>query len=464
MTIWCPNKDDIKRPAYKSLATIILTAIDTGELKGGDQLPPHRELAYQLGLSVQTISRAYEELIRINAISGEVGRGTFINSIQSDTRSPHFYLPADQRSTLIDLSVLKPVCDQIHIDHMRAALSDLSTNLPTDVVHSFRPASAHHFYGEKARAWIAKCGVLHLKETVLLTNGNTSSMTVALMTAAKPGDIVVTEEIGHHTLKPLMSYLGLRLKGLKLDHEGILSDDFERLCVTQPVKALYIMPTGLNPTATTMGLERRKVIIEIARKYDVLIIENDAWGPIQPNRPPPIAALAPERALYFTSLTKCIMPGLRVGYLVVPDTLSAAAKNRHLVTNWMATSLMAEIASRWIENGVAEELLDWQKAALRDRNQIATRHLQEHVFHESPNGMHIWLPLPSSWSEQAFVDHANQNGVAVAPGSSFSISDTPTSSAVRVCLGTSSREQLSEDLKVISKILKSQPEPTLLSI
>lgn len=464
MTIWAPKKGELKRPAYRSLAAVILRAIENGDLAGGDRLPPHRDFAYDLGLSVQTVSRAYEELIRVGAVTGEVGRGTFVNHNQVDSRSAYFFLPVEQRRSLIDLSVLKPVGAQIHIDHMRSALTALADNLPADTVFSFQPASGHQFYGDKARAWLELCGVTPSSDSILLTNGNTASMTIALMTAAKPGDLVVTEEMGHHTLKPLTTYLGLRLRGVEIDSEGVVPRDFERICATQQVKALYVMPSGLSPTAAIMGPERRQELIDIARRFNVLIIENDAWGPLPKDRLPPIAALAPDITFYFTSLTKCIMPGLRVGYLIVPETLSAAAKNRHLVTNWTATSLMAEIASRWIQDGVAEELLAWQKAALQRRHDIVEECLKGVAHAASPNGLHIWLPLVAPWSEELFISHARSSGVAVTAGSVFAVNGYPRKPGVRICIGSATEAQLAEGLRLVVQLLNNPPELMVPSI
>ena len=360
MTIWPPNPEDIKRPAYRTLANCLIQAIEAGEVKDGDQLQTHRELADQLGLSIQTISRAYEELIRRGFVSGEVGRGTFVRASGYNSNSPWQDKGDDQNNPLIDCSILKPVSASTHMDSMRVALSQLSDNLPASVIFSFRPTRAQYLYHDAAAIWLARCGIETCPEVVQLTNGNTSAMTVALMTAASVGDLIVTEEMCHHTLKPLTRYLGLRLKGLETDEQGILPEDFEHACVSEPVKALYVMPSGLNPLARMMGIERREALCEIAHKYDVLLIENDAWGPIQSQRPLPFAALAPERTFYFTSFTKCIMPGLRSGYLIVPAPLASASANSHLVSNWMATPMLAEIASRWIKDGTAVRLLEWQ--------------------------------------------------------------------------------------------------------
>lgn len=461
MTIWPPRHEDLKRPAYRSLAEVVMEAVEAGELRNGDKLPTHRDLAYNLGLSVQTVSRAYEELIRRGVIAGEVGRGTFVRSERSDTKTP--FLPDSQHGEIIDCSLLKPVFERLHHDAMRDALASLSADIPTSVLSSFRPSVALSRYTDASLVWLRMCGLRTQSQSLLLTNGNTSAMTIALMTAANPGDLIVTEELGHHTLKPLTRYLGLRLRGLAIDEEGVVPSAFAYACEKEVVKALYVMPTALNPTATTMSAERRSELVSIARARDVLIIENDAWGPLQADRPAPIASLAPERTFYFTSLTKCILPGLRFGFLIVPDTYEAAAANRHLVTNWIVTAMMAEIGTRWISDGTAERLMNWQKAALGERNQLVSRIFSETPYKGSENGMHIWLPLPQAWTEDGFVAHARLNGIAVGPGSSFAVSDMAVESGVRICLGSESIQALEKGLTTVSRLFRSQPEPALLT-
>lgn len=464
MTIWPPNKAALTRPIYRSLANAILSAIDQGQLLKGDRLPTHRDLAYELQISIQTVSRAYEELTRIGAISGEVGRGSYVLGKQSDTKSSHFYLPTDQRSKLIDLSVLNPVCEQIHLDAMQSVLKDMSESLPPDVVMSFRPAVTRHPHLEQARKWLQFCGLTTSLESILLTNGSTSSMTVALMTAARSGDYVITEEFGHHTLKALTGYLGMKIGGCPIDEEGIIPEELERMCLLHHPKVLFLMPDGLNPKARIMGTSRRKEIAELAKKYDFLIIENDAWGPIQEERKTPIACFAPDRVFYFTGMSKCLMPGLRAGFLVLPDEYAAAARNRHLVTNWKAAAISMEIASRWISDGTAKKLLNWQKSALSSRNDLVKTHLSGTPYFGTNNGMHIWLPLPEWWSEDAFIARLRNEGVGVGPGSAFAIDAGKSANAIRVCLGNPSVDELVKGLIIINNLIRQQPDLDSLSL
>jgi DNA-binding transcriptional MocR family regulator len=275
---------------------------------------------------------------------------------------------------------------------------------------------------------------------------------------------VLTEEVGHHTLVPLCSYLGLRLAGLAIDREGVLPDAFERACRNGEASALFVHPNAASPTSALMGAARRGELVELARRHQVQIIENDAWGPLIESGLPPLAALAPERTLHVTSLTKCVMPGLRTGFLVVPDPLVPAAANRQLVTTWMATALLAEIAARWIENGTALSLVRWQRTALRRRQKIAAEILRDLPYSAHPGGLQVWLPLPAGVREDQFVAQARLHGVGIAPGASFATSPDPGWPAVRIAIGATGEAELRAGLGIVADLYRSRPEPTLLAI
>ena len=448
MSAWPPSPEAIERPAYRSLARIISRAIETGELAPGDRLPTHRDLAWRLGLSVQTVSRAYETLIRSDILSGQVGRGTFVRGTGGDRAPPYARLDADAH--VIDCSMLTPVVGGPQARLMSEALAALAQDLPHDALTSYRPRRAVAGYIDAMVGWLRLCGVAAPPDRVIPTNGATAAMTVALMTAAPPGSLVVTETLGHHTLTTLPRHLGLHLAGLPVDAEGILPAALDRACREGPVRALYAMTAGLSARACTMGAERRLAICEIARRHDVLIIENDAWGPIEPGRPPPLAALAPERVFYFTGFSKCTVPGLRLGALVAPGPFVEAAATRHLATNWMAPAIIAEIGARWIRDGTAEVLLDWQRRALGRRNRIATQALAGLDWAGGPRGLHVWVGLPDSIDEGRFVADALARGVALASGSAFAIDVAePYPRGVRICLGGPSERELAQALAIV---------------
>jgi DNA-binding transcriptional MocR family regulator len=361
--------------------------------------------------------------------------------------------------------MLKPVMDDIHREAMEAALADFGPELAAPLLFSFRPNVALARHRRAAASWLERCGVVVTnQDNVLPTNGATPAITTALLTALRPGDILATEAIGHHTLRPLARHLGIVLRPIPLDEEGMNPAALDDAARDPHVKAVFLMPNGAGPTAAVMSAARRKDIVEVAARHDLAIIENDALGPLIEQADPPLSALAPERCLYITSFTKCVMPGLRAGYLVLPDRMVAAAANRHLVTSWMATPLIAEIAARWVEDGTAWRLTSWQRHALEERQMLAAGMLDRSDASYRPSGMHVWLPLPDHWTVDEFVGQARLQHVALAPGHAFAMTDDIEVNAVRVCCGGVSEADLTKGLTILSRLLKSEPEPTLLAI
>nr|MBO1961228.1 PLP-dependent aminotransferase family protein [Sinorhizobium medicae] len=461
MTNWTPDTTLLRRPAYLSLADQFARAIQEGRLQNGARLPTHRKLADDLKLSVQTVSRAYDELIRRGLISGEVGRGSFVQTRPREPEPP--YLP-ERLGELIDLSILKPVCEQYHLEKMRQGFAWLAENLPASSALSFRPNMVFPRHRNIAAEWLLRCGLDVSPLNINLTNGATSAMTVALMSVAPPGSTVATEAISHHTLVPLSSYLGIHLNGIAIDRDGMIPDALDEACRKGVVRAVFLQPSVINPTATLMSAERRAALAEVARRHDIAIIENDILGPLVEERLPPVAALAPERTLYVTSFTKITVPGLRIGYLVAPDRYVAAVANRHLVSNWMATPAIAEIATQWVSDGTAIELVNWQRRALAARHVIAKEVLGSLAYHTHPQSLHVWLPLPEGHMEDAFVSQARLRGVAIAPGASFRTADSGWRPAVRISLGSTTEQELRSGLGIVASLALGQPEALLLVI
>ncbi|APO70370.1 transcriptional regulator/aminotransferase domain-containing protein (plasmid) [Rhizobium gallicum] len=459
MTNWYPVHSKLSRPAYLSLADQIAEAIGNGTLPTGARLPPHRTLASNLKLSVQTVGRAYQELIRRRLIAGEVGRGSFVK-LGKDLESA--YLP-DRVDEIINLSTLRPVCDGHHLEKMCEAFGWLADNLPPALALSCRPNVVSPRHQKAAAEWLALCGLDVLPINITVTNGATAAITTALMSAVLPGGVVAAESLSHHTLVPLSTYLGVQIEGVAIDHDGMIPGALEAVCKKNAVEAVFLQPTVANPRTLMMSAERREALASIARKYDLAIIEDDILGPLVENRPPPMASFAPERTLYITSFSKITVPSLRIGYLAAPTRFLAAVANRHLVSNWMATPSISEIAMKWVADGTARALVDWQRAALATRHAIVAKILSGFIFRSHPQSLHVWLPLGEDQWEENFVTQARLRGVAVAPGASSHVSDEQYP-AVRISIGTTTETELLTGLKIISSLAGPNFEELLLAL
>lgn len=461
MTNWHPDPTLISRPAYLSLAEQFARAIEDGRLAVGARLSPHRRLADDLGLSVQTVSRAYEELIRRGLVSGEIGRGSFVLAPGAEARAP--YLPERPGET-IDLSILKPVVGAVQLDALRQGFAWLAENTSASAALSFRPNSVLPRHRAIAADWLARGGVQADAANITITGGATSAISAAIMGTVPPGAGLAAEALTHHTLKPLCQYLGLHLEGIAIDDQGMLPAALDEVARKGMIRAVFLQPTVINPRASLMGAERRAELVEVARRHDLAIIENDILNRLVQDAPLPIATLAPERTLYVCGFTKITVPGVRLAYLAVPPRYATAVANRHLVTNWMPAPPLVELLSHWVTDGTALALIAAQREALQARHVLARTLLPDVAHGAHPQSLHLWLRLPDVWDEERFVVQARVRGVAIAAGEAFRITERSKRAAVRISLGSTSEEDLRRGLSVIAAMVKEEPEVLLPTI
>ena len=125
----------------------------------------------------------------------------------------------------------------------------------------------------------------------------------------------------------------------------------------------------------------------------------------------------------------------------------------------MATPSIAEIATRWVSDGTAMELVNWQRRALGIRHAIAEEAFAGLPYHSHPQSLHVWLPLPEQWRAEDFVETAAADGVTIAPTHSFVVGRRPMPHAVRLCIGSPpSVEALQIACERLERLLGSQPK------
>jgi DNA-binding transcriptional MocR family regulator len=458
MTSWMPSTDQLSGPLYLAIAEQIAQAIGRGELSAGVRLPTQRELALRLGVSTQTVSQAYAEAERRGLVIGEIGRGTFVRFGQSEPE-PGFIM--DRRSeSLIDLSINRPIYDEIHTRRVRAALVELGERGDVSAMLVCRPIAGLDRHRQAGALWLRRRQIAVSPERVLVCNGASHGLTVALTTLTRPGDLVATEALVDHGIIGLAGILRLRLQGLPIDDQGIIPDAFEAACATGEVKVLYATPCLSNPTVSLMGEQRRRQVAAIAQRFGVPIVENDVYGLLVPDAPPSLWSYLPEQTYYVTSFTKIAVSGLRTGYLVAPAGMISRLRRSLRATSWMATPLIAELASRWIVDGTAEELLLWQRQRLALRHEVLDQVLGDFACASHPNSLHAWLHLPEVWRGEAFVSEARLKNVAVTPAEPFAVDRNTIPHSIRISVGAArTPEQLQEGLRILADLLRRDPEP-----
>lgn len=418
---------------HRLLTEKIVEDIDRGILQPAMRMPTHRDLAHRLGLSVQTVSISYKEAERRGYLRGEVGRGTYVCNRVTE-RADSFMLDRDPGGA-VDLSIIRAVYTEAHEKASRHLFEELSRTENASFMRPCRPIAGLDRHRAIARDWLRGLSVDVDPGRIIITNGAAHGLFLAVAAVVQPGELVLTESLTDHGIIGLANVLGFTLRGLPTDEQGILPDAFEAACKAGDVRALVMIPTLGNPTSHLMRAQRRIAIAEIARRYEVFVIEDEIYKPILEEHLPSMPELLPELGFFVTSFTKTVMTGLRTGYLVVPTQYSIRVTSILRVTSWSGVNLLSEMASRWIEDGTAAELVEIQRAELRARQAQVTEILGAHVAGSNPLSLCAWLKIPRNWPEDGLVRALASKGVAVTPSDPFVAGTDRDKGGIRICLG-----------------------------
>lgn len=453
MTMWLPDIEARSGPRYLAIADALADDIRRGVVTAGTRLPTHRELAYQLGVTVGTVSRAYGVADRKGLTHGEVGRGTYVRDTAGVDAETGFFIRIPEESNHIDFGLNMPAPGD-RGDHLAATLADISRspNLETLLGYETQGGLAPHC--QAAAGIMRHFGVDADAERITICNGAQHAVTVAMMAVTRPGDTVAVEPVTYPAIKGLASHLGLKLEALSMDGEGIIPESFEKLCETRPPRALYCLPTLQNPTTAIMPDDRRRMIADIARRFGVVIIEDDVLGFLLTDLPTPIAMLAPDITYFVSGVSKCLAPGLRTGYVLAPPGEDDGVRTALNLTSWMAPPLMSEVVRRWLEDGIARELMQWHRDEVAARQDLIRHGLGADRVDSHPGSYHVWLKLPEPWRAGEFTESAKSRGVTILPAETFATGRGRIPEAVRICLGSpSSRDHVAEGVRLLAALL-----------
>jgi DNA-binding transcriptional MocR family regulator len=460
MTIWRPRIEDAAAPRYLAIANAIANDMESGVLTPGSRLPTHRDLADFLGVTVGTVTRGYAEAERRGLTVGEVGRGTFVRGREVEA---HGWAsgPPSETSRVIDMSLATPWTAPGEGELLAETLRQITRE--TDMVEllQYQHDSATLRHRAAAASWIARTGLEAPPERVIVTAGGQHAMTALLSALLRPGDTILAGELTYPGMKALAQMLGLRIRGVALDEEGIRPDALEEACHDGVPAALYAVPTLQNPTCATMSEERRRQIAHIAQRHDLLVLEDHVHAHMVDDEPPPLTVFAPERTIHLSTISKSVTFGLRTGFVVAPDELVERVRAGVRSTIWMPPPLMTEVTTRWLSDGTADRVAAMKRAELKARMDIAREVLGDRYdMRSSDASIHFWLQLPEPWRSDECVAQARQRGVLVAGAEAFAVGRRDVPHAVRVCVGSiPQREDVKRGLEILSEVLEGCADP-----
>ncbi|UWP95758.1 PLP-dependent aminotransferase family protein [Aliiroseovarius crassostreae] len=406
--MWVPKLEtDLTK--HDAIVRALKKSIENGELLAGDRLPAQRQLAYALGVNLSTVTRAFTEATQQGLLQGETGRGTFISP---SSKSAQLFARNASCRDMLDLSKISP--PEIDHDSLRRLLLDCAET-GKDLFGYAMPEQIR-LACNAARDWLAWRGYDLAGGEVALTAGAQAALQAVLGNVMGPGQTLLTEEFTFPGLRTIAQFMGLRLQGVACDQQGLRPDDLAAVCKRVKAKTLVITPNIQNPTGTIMGASRRARIAELVAEFGLTVVEDDVYGSYS-GMPPFVSAL-PRGHILISSLSKCLSPALRFGFVAGQHPAVSSLQANPALTSWLTSPLPLIMTTQMIRNKDAMRIADRQSQIVRARWAALRR-----IFPDSPAhpATHLWLEVEN---EGQFIQKARDAGIEVVASDHFATSRT----------------------------------------
>jgi 2-aminoadipate transaminase len=275
------------------------------------------------------------------------------------------------------------------------------------------------------RNWIADRHGVDM-DRVVVTNGSLQGLAFLARELVPNGRVLVETPTYDRPLK-LLAEMGAEVRGIPLDDEGLDVDALAAELSVSPASFLYTIPTFQNPTGRTLSEDRRRRLVEVARRHELLVVEDDPYGLVrfEGNAPPTLFELAGgEGVVYGSSFSKTIAPGARVGYLVLPEPLAQDVTATAMAT-YITPSLVAEATVyEFVRRGLLETNLARVCEGLKARRDAVLEALEGQLgssarWSRPDGGYFLWLELDEGIDARELLGRGEAVGVTFVPGVDF---------------------------------------------
>ena len=449
LPVWLPQLTMNGGPRFLQIADALQMAVEDGVLKPGDRLPPQRQLAAQLNVDLTTITRAYDEARRRNLLVGRGARGTYVAA------------PKVELTSILDLSMnTPPPPDGVDFDDLlKQGLSQVLMTTDSELLMTYHLAGGSDSDRKAGAHWLTPMFAHVDPRQVIVCPGAQAAIAALILALTAPGDVILAEPMCYPGLRTAANQFGRRIITVEADQHGMVPEMLELACRQHKPGLVYLNPTLHNPTTVTSPERRRKELASVATRCQVRIVEDDPYWLLADAPPPPIATFAPEQVYYISTLSKCFTPGLRVAFVLIP---AQQERERFLVAlrsfALMVAPLTAALATQWILDGSADELMRGIRNEARLRHWMA-RDVLAGRYSGTGDGLHVWLELPTYWNPSQLARAADSQGIAVTPAEAFA-TDAGSVNAIRISLGSiKDRGRLQAGLQRLSNLLARRPDP-----
>lgn len=384
-----------------------------------------------------------------------------VNSLKPSAIREIFKYAADP--AVVSLSAGNPAPDAFPAKEIAEISADLLSRRPVDALQYGLTEGYAPLRDYLKKYMKDKYGIGSENDRLIITSGAQQVMDLAAKSLCNEGDVVICEApsfIG--SLNSFRSY-NARLVGVPVEPDGINTEILEEKLKTEKnVRFIYVIPNFQNPSGVTMSLEKRKKVYSLAKKYGVMILEDNPYGELRyfGENVPAIKSLDTDGiVMYAGSFSKVISPGMRVGWCVAPNPviqkMVVCKQGQDVHTNMWSQIVIHEYVTKYD----FEEHLNYLRELYRKKAQFMMDLLDEHLapyitYDKIDGGLFIMCKLPDNINMLDFCKEAVKRKVCVVPGNAFLTDETEECHTFRVNFSTPTDQQLEKGVKILGELIK----------
>lgn len=473
-------------PIYLQIVSQMIHLIEDGQLQAGQRLPGSRTLADLLKLNRNTVVAAYDELSAQGWIRQKRGSGTYVSE----------QIPAQQAR---ELSVRRsrspqspPIKSLDWLDRSQPRPEtpyQLNDGLPDIRLAPLKELSREYRRVLTQRAWRSRLeygdpqgsgllreqlqrylgesrGLQFSAEQIMITRGVIMSLYLLAQVLIESGDGVVVGESTYKTANMSFRQAGAQLLRIPVDEDGLQVEAMETLCQEHRVKAIYVASHHHHPTTVPLSASRRLALLNLARRYDFWIIEDDYDFMFHYQRNPilPIASMgAGERVVYLGSFSKTLAPALRTGYLVGPAALLKVLARLRRIVDRQGDQILEEAIGLMLQEGSIQRHLRKALNVYRARRDAFCRLLEEEIgqavsFQIPEGGLAVWAHFVERQDLQQLCEECQKRGLFISTGAYYHFDNQPANKT-RLGFAYHTEEELGEAVQILKRALHAQNRP-----
>ena len=310
---------------------------------------------------------------------------------------------------------------------------------------------------------MASIGISLKPENILVTTGSQQALNLVVQALLRSDDTVIVEEPTYNGILDLFEALNIRPIGIEIDEQGMCVDRLEPLLQTYHPKLIYTIPNFQNPSGVSMSGHRRRVLLELARRYNVPVLEDDYVGDLRYEgcAQPALKSLDPGgNVIYVSTFSKMLMPDLRIGFLAAEGPVYNTLVNLKCLNDLATSNLTQRSLDAYLSVGSFQSHLRKTLRIYKKRRDIMVEALQSHLksgvkYAVPRGGLFVWIELDTPLPLAELTRRSIEQGVGFAPGNGFFIDKSETVKYLRLNFAYQTEEGIRKGVARLARVIES---------